>query len=511
VVQSIAGTNLAANWAGASQALCRKVEFQWNGADWVDETAYVLSCTTRVGLSANGVNGLPMLGGGAASSGNITLSNVTGRYSQHLAAGDLYADIQYGFMLIPVRISLGYVDATNGAELITTFTGYIFKPLESESAPGMRAVTFELRGGELPILQYKQSSGLYLGYRIDQTVAAILTAAGVALQSLDHGTIPIPYCWLDDENTWEQCLLLAQAEAAMFWYSETGYATLRRLSSLVERPASTSSQLTLDRGKAWYLDVNQPAMAAYSKAVVEISPRQPGAAEVIYTSPEAIEVPASGSKTVTTKFRSAVSAVITPALNTDYYAVSAGMQDMSGSVSVSATLKCQRGEYTFSNSHASQPLYVYGFQLRGFPLVGEESQTAEAEADSTTLTNYWRGAAAGVKECRPPANPFVQTLQQGQLIADITASWMKIPRPLVMWRGPGAPWLQILDRVSVDDADNSGIDEDCYVIDKTENSTGARYEQTLLLLPCASLFPSSGYFILGTSAYKNTGSGKAFF
>lgn len=510
MAQSIAGTNLAANWAASTQTLALKVEVKWDGTNWVDETAYVSSLRTRLGISTSGVNGLPMLGGGAPSWGSVTFINTTGRFSQRNTGGALYAYIRYGFMLIPIRVSAGYVDATNGAERITIFTGYMLAAQESEGAPGQNVVSVELRGADLLTAQYKQSTALLAGYRIDQTIAAILTAAGVSLQSLNRGLVPVPYAWLDDENTWEQCIQLAQSEAAMFWFDELGYACLRRISALVEQAASISSQLTLNRGSAWWLNIQQPAMSAYTKTVVEVTPRTPGPVEVVYSCSEDVEVPAGGSKTVTAQFRSAVSAIVTPVENTDYYAVSAGAQDMASSVSLSSSLSCQRGEFTFSNSHASQPAFIYGFQVRGFPLVGEEDQTAEAEADATTLTNYWRGLGADTKTLRITGNPYIQTLTHGQFLADIAANWMKIPRTLVVWKGPGAPWLQILDRVHIESA-GSGIDEDCWIIDKQEELGVGKYTQTLLCLPCASLFPNASYFIIGTSTYKDSASDKVFF
>jgi hypothetical protein len=510
MVQSIAGTNLATNWAASTQTPRYAVACQWDGTNWVDETAYVSSLRTRLGISTSGVNGLPMLGGGAPSWGSVTFINTTGRFSQRNTAGALYAYIRYGFMLIPITVEVGYQDATNGIERIRVFTGYMLAAQESEGAPGQNMVTVELRGVDQRTAQYKQSTALLTGQRIDETIATILTAAGATLQSLNRGMLPIPYAWLDDENTWEQCIQLAQSEAAMFWFDELGYACLRRMSALVEAAASISSQLTLDRGSAWFLNIQQPAMSAYSKAVVEVTPRSPGAVEVIYSCSEDIEVQAGGSKTVTAQFRSAVSAIVTPVKSTDYYAVSAGAQDMASSVSMTSSLSCQRGEFTFSNSHASQPAFIYGFQVRGFPLVGEEDQTAEAEADATTLTNYWRGAGAEAKTLRITGNPYIQTLTQGQFLADIAANWMKIPRTLVAWKGPGAPWLQILDRVHIESA-GSGIDEDCWIIDKQEELGVGKYMQTLLCLPCASLFPNASYFIIGTSTYKDSASGKVFF
>ncbi len=510
MAQSITGTNLAANWAAASQVLSRKVEIKWDGANWTDETTYVAACSARVGVSSNGVNGLPMLGGGSPSSGSLTLANDTGRFSQRNTGGALYSYIQYGFRRIAVRISAGYVDATNGAERVTVFTGYLYNGRESEGSGSMPMVSLELRGNEDLILQYKQSTLLYQNYTIDQFAAVLLTAAGVSLTALDKCLLPIPYAWLDDENTWEQLQQLAQAEVCFLWFGETGYCNLRRLSSLVERADSSTSQMTLTRGSAWYLESAQVAMNAYTQAVVEVASRGEGAAEVVYTSPEPIEVPAGGTKEVTAQFRAGLWRIIDPVKNTDWYAVTPGVQDISGDVSFTKTAYCQRAVFTFANVNAYQPAFVYGFQVRGYPLVGEEAEDIKATADATTLTTYWRGANAAQKELPIRGNPYIQTNQQAQLVANLSINWLKIPRTLITWEGPGAPWLQILDRVHPADA-ASGIDEDCWILDKQESLSANQYKQRLLLLPCANLFPHSDYFIVGSSSYKDSSSGKAFF
>lgn len=509
MVQSIVGTNLAANWAASAQTLSRKVEIKWDGVNWIDETAYVLSINTRGGISSTGVNGMPMFAGGAPASGSLTLSNDTGRFSRRNVAGALYANIQYGLERIPIKVKQGYVDATNGAEILTRFTGYIYTAVETESG-GARAVTLELRGMENEILQRKQSTGLHQNETLDTLIATLLTAAGISSVALDKCLIPIPYSWLDDENTWEECQRLAQAEMALFWVNELGVFTLRRLSSLVERSSCTTSQLTLSRGSATWLEARTVNMISYSKVTVEIAGRIVGPLDVLYQSQEAIEVPASGSKIVTAAYTWPCLSSLDPVKNTDWYAVTAGVQDISGSITVTRPAEdCQRCTIQFDNANG-QNAFIYALQVRGYPLICQESSDESVDADATTLTNYWRSAVADAKELRIAGNHYIQTHQQASMLAAMACDWTKIPRTLISWKGPGAPWLQPTDRVTVTDA-KSGINEDGYILDIADANGATNYEQALLILPCADLFPHVGYFIIGTSLYKDSASAYCFY
>jgi hypothetical protein len=622
MVQSIAGTNLATNWAASSQTLSRKVEIQWDGTNWVDESVYVLNYSARCGITSNGINGLPMFGGGTPGSGSLTLSNDTGRFSTRNAAGALYAYLVYGMERIRIRISAGYVDTTNGAEVKVIFTGYIYSPVESELSGGSRTVTLELRGNESEIMQNKLSTGMTTYQTIDYFMVRVLANAGVTNVALDACLIPIPYQWMDDENVWEECLRLAQAEMCLFWVDELGVYNLRRLSTLVERTNCTTSQLTLNRGNAFRLDAQRAAMNAYERVVVEVAARDQGAAEVVYTAPGVTEIPANSSKTIMAQYSYPIWQLITPVKGTDWYPVSAGCQDLSANVTLTNMGVCaQRSSLTFTNTHTTQAAFIYGLQIRGYPLVGTEAHDVTVKADNSTLLNYWRvpqdddwivastamkNGAYTVAHSRPSAprggtvadaglftlttlitqvttadtwgtlsvygqnsegawvteviypktwtidsvndwytitsitgagwvisgtndtikmgyrltstekqirisgNPYIQTDQQAQLAATMACQWLKIPRTLIQWTGPDAPWLEPTDRVTVTDA-NSGINEDGWILDCQRKGDGTSQQLTLLILPCLNLFNNTGYFIVGTNVYADATSGKCFY
>lgn len=506
-----ATATLRANWAADTAVLSPYVAIQWDGVNWTEETGRVQSMDWAASVQ-DPSSGLPFLGAAVISSASLTLHNADHRFSADNAASPLYAAIRYGFKRIPVRISMGFWDASAGHERLRQFTGRIWKVREVNS--GTPVVMLTLQGMELDLGQFKTSTPLYRDRRVDQVISTLLARANVGVGGLERGMTPIPYLWLDDENVWAECQRLAQADAGMFYCDELGVARYRRITTLLEHADATSSQATLT-GRAWEIGAEELGLSAYTRVVVEYTAREQGIEEVLYEEAQPIEVlPGGVVRQFTARYRYPAAALILPVAGTDYQAVSAAGTSMASSLYVALPendRQTQRCLVRFSNPHAYQSVYVYGFQLRGYPLLGEESHDAAAVVPALTLQTYWRNAPADEKVYRIAENDALQTAAQAERLAGVLRDWLGVPRRLLKWSGPAVPWLQLLDRVTIQDPE-AGINADAYVLHKEcSYAPDATWDMTLIALPVAELFAYPTYFRLGASTYQDAGSHPLFY
>ena len=498
MAQDISATNLDTNWAADGHTVTFKVEMDWGRTDsWTDETAYVLSARLNVSIYDRGL-GLPALGETMPASGTIRLKNDTNRFSPDKGTIAAIAD---GIYRVPVRIEAGYVDSVNGAERLRQFTGEIEAAYESE-ATGQKIVVCECKDAGVPLLQYKHTTVMATDQRTDTFIGTLLTAAGITDTALEAGFAEIPYAWVDTENLWAEIVRVAAAEGGLVHFAKDGECRFWRLTHFLEDADSTTSQATLDRGNAWYLDDTISWRDCYTGVLVEWIPREVGALSVLYQAHEPIAVRPGETVEHDALFQYPATAIETPAADTDYYAVSAGMADLSADLTLSTTAYAQRATLEFANGNATHTMYILDLQVRGYPLEAEEAQSIERDA---TLTP---AKVPGVKVYPVTGNNYLQTLGQAHLLAGYLRDRLQRPRRLITWDGPACPWLEPGDRVRIDNADAGISEQYCYVLSIDQTLSAQGYRQSLLCLPVDNVFAYTDYFRLGTSAWANSGSHK---
>lgn len=484
---------LATAWAAAARTINAKVEVAWNGSTWTDETARVEDLS--IGASLLGPAGLPGLGAGTSGRAMLTLDNHDNRYSPDNAAGPLYAHIADGIYRVPIRIALSYV--TNPPESpLRQFTGEIEAASEQEG-PGSRQVSLDCIDATIGLLQAKHSTTAMADQRPDELLALLLAAGGAGGLTLDRGMSIIPWAWLDDENIWPECQDIAAADGGVLYADELGGIRYERMTHWLEGTDHTTSQATLDRGKCWWYMPANSWRDCYSAVIVERAPRYLGATVELYRAPEPIEVPPGQSVTENCRFRYPAYSVTTPVSGTDYKAVSAGMADLSGNVSRSITAYAQHADLTFTNSNAYHAAYILDLVIRGTPLLGEEAQEVRRESSL--------GIIPEGKEYPIRGNPYLQDALQAERLAGFLRDRLQRPRRLLTWRGAACPWLQLGDRVTVNDAAGTGFNGDGYVLSKAQSYRGGdMWEMELVILPASNLYAYTTYFRLGTSAWATT-------
>ena len=505
MAQATGGTSLVANYALSARTAARTVEVAWDGTNWVDETSRVLSCSVNHQL-LNTPLGLPMLGQGIPSEATLAMDNSDSRYCASYTGSIAQINRPDGIYRVPIRIAMGY-----SGETLRQFTGEIIEAPGTETL-ARRVVTFKCLDYAYALRQIKHVTTTTTNRRADSFMATLLNAAHVVDtgfdthtgRALDKALCVIPYVWSDDENLWEQLGLLAASELGMIHFSKSAEFRFWRTTAFLERADSTASQVTLDRGKAFALGDDLSWRNAYTKVAVESNPWLRSPLTNLYEAQSELVIPPGESLTHWARLRYVTTELVTPVSGTDYNAVSSGMMDLSANLTVTLTEYAQQAKLVMENANATQAVYVLNLTIRGYPLIGEQADKDEYDA---TLTP---AKVPGEKVYTVSGNHYIQTMPQQALLGSRLRDLLQRPRRLFGWRGPLCPWLELGDRVTLQDSAH-GIDEDALVLNMAINADGARQDMELVLLPVANLYPYSDYFIWGTSAYANSGSDKAYY
>lgn len=501
MAQSVSGTNLVTNWRAHYAEPAVEVYCDWNmDGDYSDDaenvSAYVLSGTCNIELYDSLV-GLPMLGGGRMSSAQVTLSNPNGYFSPDNSSGlaGTYPAVANGLYRVPIIIKAGYVDPTNGAETLRQFTGVIEGYGDSERI-GVRQITLNCRGRERLLSQHKVTTNVQSDRRVDQLMATHLAAAGETSTALDRSVSIIDHEWLDDANLLEQLCLLAAADGGWFYYDENGVARYEHATHWLEGSNHINVVATLDEDGTLSITDALTWKDTYKSVVVEYSPIAVGLLATVYQAAKTIVVPPGKSITEKCRFMLVAKSIIAPQAGVDYDACSAGGTNLSGNLSVAVTPYAAQADITLTNTNANHAIYVYGLQLRGFPLVIDEAQEVRASSGLAVID--------GEKEYAVRGNDWIQSREQAERVANRMRDLLENPQRLWTWEGPLCPFLEMGDRVNVKNG-TQGIDADGYLVGLNVSfRTGDLLRMTARVLPVASVFAEPSYFILGTSNYAAT-------
>ena len=188
-----------------------------------------------------------------------------------------------------------------------------------------------------------------------------------------------------------------------------------------------------------------------------------------------------------------------------YWAVTAGGVEINDDVDLTLDV------YTdFLNVHIANTNLVYTAYLTKlvfnasdpFEDASDESGWYEVE-DTTSIAAHGRNTMT-------ISNGYVQSRLHASTIGDFVLARMKDPIQVVHLTGiPARPWLEIGDRIHVQDTAGSGVHED-YLISRIQWQYAPKrgFTQSIDALKIADLWDHDGaYFIIGTSKYGTTGDG----
>lgn len=502
MAQNISGTELFARWQDNSSKPAFKVSVDWNrDGSFDDESQFVEAIDISHSLYDN-VTGLPTLGRVGPESATVVMDNSTRRYSPNNLGGvsGTYPNLVNGIYRIPIQIEMGYHTLAGVAEYTTQFVGEIEGSVERETQ-GRVTSTFNCIGKGAELMQHKATGPMYTDIRTDLYVQELLIEAGLIVHDLDMGSNDIPYAWVDDENLWDELLLIAEAEGALFYFNKEGVPMFKRLTTFLERADSVTPVVELNEGNATLYSDGLSWRDCYNEVVVEWATRYRGMQAVIYTAPGTIVVPPDTTIEEEIRYRYPVYQAIHPEYGEDYVPITSGARMVPAGptgVETSFTSYGQKGILTIANRMVRHTLFVMDLQVRGFPLIGDEAHQERFESPL--------GIIPGEKVYEYRGNPYLQTPEQAYRLGGYLSDWLERPIRLYTWRGPAIPWIEHLDRVTLKHnvmTPNPGTHADCYVvgISQTYGADGF-YEQELLLLAVEHFFAHDDYFIVGSSEYK---------
>lgn len=498
-MQDITGTELATTWAAPVRRVRPKLEIQWNGSTWTDETARLLSAMSGGSLIRQPQR-LPFLGRVEPMQAEFVLANEDHRFSPENTAGPLYGILQYGFRRIAVRFSMGIANSAGTFEYLRQFTGRIDRATPSamaQASGGVQEIIHLSCLDESDALQQAAlSTPIWTNLRSDEAIASLAT--GLIGLSLSRGRTIIPYLWLDDEKRWAEIQEIAFADAGWAYVDKEG---VLRFETLDDWLGSGTPVATLSADRWWAIEQDEGWENAYTAVEVGYTPRHPAPPRAVYRAHETFILAPGETRVIWANLDTPCLTVLQPEEDVDYIARGAGNLDLGTYLTIGITAYAQRARVEMTNANTKEHLYIVGFSLRGIPLEAEEEYEERLEAEAQVLADWWRGADANYKVWREVGNPYIQTRQQARRRAGLMRDLLQRPRQLWRVRCAACPFLEYGDLVTVAHA-ASGLEANGFIVGITVRwELNAGYVGEYLVLPAEGLFSQAPYFILGQDTY----------
>ena len=505
-MQSLAGTSLALNTEAKDRHLTAQVLVAWDGINYIDETGNLESLDWDMRYAPPGESVLEP-GFGYSAEATLNFHNYNARYEVFNTSSPINAHITAGrYFLRPVIVKVGLY---NGAtpERLTIFRGHLSQIVEPLKAG---VATFTCRDRSAAIIQRKATTVLYTGLTTDQWLTILATAAGLSAAdcAFDKGLQIIPYAWLDDESIWEQMARAVAAEGGYLYFDGNGKLRFENGAHFATA-AHQTSVYTFTRSLWVDAAPEHHTADVYNEIVVEYASRVSGPLQAVYELEKPIVIAPGQTHHLKARLSYPASSILSPRREsddvTDYVAhlMNGDRSDSSLTVLPATEQKyAQRYEADLKNTNANMAIVVSKFQVRGYPLLGEPSGEVKETRDSNvayTRTREMRG------------NTYIQHKSQAASLAEFLADRYKDPRLVLSLTGvPGIPYLELGDRVTVNDSTLFSTARDCFIVGlKGRLSLQDGFSMDFTLADAAAMTARTSYFALGTSKY-GIGAGSGF-
>jgi len=486
----------------------------WDGTNYTEETNYLISAQGDVRY-VTPYSSL-VSGAGITDQMVITLDNSTGRFSPLNTSGALYANISSGGMYMrPVRLD---VSINGGTNYYRVFTGVLKLPgAQSPTWQETSVVTLDARSRDELLLNKRQSttqdvfaSGVNDPDTEDEIIGNYITEVGNGFTfddlDLDAGLVQIPFPWMDDESLLEEMWLIAAACGGRFYAAYDGAFRYENMAAWqVETRSTTSQQTYSTTGESSFqrLEFRYDDTDLYNEVTVEAAPRTIGAVDVIWESESITTVQPGQTQTVTAKFDAPAYSIT----SLDKAARDAGGNNVTSSVTVTPTYYAQRATLAIANV-GTRTAYLTKLRILGKPVIGAPDQ----ESTKTSVTHgansaYFSGRIN--RSRRVSGNPYVQTVQQAEMLAQRILDLSEYPRLQFVLAGcTGNPERRLGDRITIDHTGIAGFITAtlyAYVIGLRWNLDNQGFVQDLETVQASNIFKhDNNYFIVGTHAIGST-------
>ena len=481
--------------ANLSRLVEAKVEFQWDGSSWTDETANLVSVSGAYEYFPPGES--YQSGKSIIQQATVVLDNKSFRYSSWHPSSILYAyRTQGGAYHRRCRIQ---VRIDNGSWQ-TLFVGFIKQP---DDAYARGQVVFRVWDiGEMlrdkhstPVLENLYEHQLVIHYLnnvaglsdgVDYRSPALAASQGLPA-TIDASTQQIRYSWLDDESIWDELSDIAQASGSRLFVDQAGMIHFEKGWHWTLLAGQSSETLSEDQWQDF--EPVHDDKAFYDEVVVTYVSRIPGDSQAaVWELREPKLIPPQTIETITARFQYPARAISYPLPNDDYFLQFLDGRDATASGEVVAEFEMY-GQQAIISIHNtfSQPLVFSKAKIVGTPLLGAPSE----QAKRTTGSGFRR-----TLEVRN--NPYMQSKVQADSVASFLAWWYEKSKFTYRLTGvAGKPTRKLGNRVVVK-AD--GVTLDGLIIRLqwgiTVRERTFAYIQDMTMVE--NVFPSD-YFIVGTS------------
>ena len=501
-MQDISGTELDASRT-ANRPSCIKLEVKWNGTNWVDESARIITASGNI-QSVKHSEGIAGVGSGIADTATVTLDNNGKRFSPWYASSPIYDDIgDNQWKGLETRLSLGYEDSGGTPEYVEIHNGYIVD-MDSSWSPHGQRTRLQL-SDKTPYMNHESKSILWQNLRTDQFMLALVNLLPDEVKptfSSDVGLFSIPWCWVDDENLWDEMSLLAEAEGGRIYFSNEAEKTLvfeNATHFLTGDDHTGSSVATFAISD--YSSASAPLnyTSYWNHVIVEYTPYHMEPRQEIWRQQDVLRIKPGTTETVKAMFDAPVFDLEAQVEDEDYIAVTAGGQRRSEDVSLVVTSWAQQASISVENT-GNYTLFMIRNRLQGRVVRGGDTEKIEVETDDSLI------AQAGRVTKTITGNHYIQTREHAQALADFLLERGQEPRSTPKIDDiDGMPWLQIGDLVTL--TEQGGGSVGTFFVQQIPWSWSPMRGMSMspVCLP-SGIFAYNDYFVLGTNTL---GSGSA--
>lgn len=468
-------------------------------ANWIDETAYLITDSGRISISPPGESLIPA---GDIGQMDITLDNSTQRFSYRNASSPLvgYIDGDSGLIGKPIRLWRGFrfIDPISGnptSEYVALFTGVIADWQESTDEG---VVTLTCADWGWRIVQDKMSTALATNLLPNEWTQQIAAAVGITNTVLDVGIFRIPHLWMDDESAWEEIAAVWEADGGLAYFD--AYGALHGENSLHWASAEYGSVMWTFRENEYRMVNNRiVGDALATKIVCEWSGRVVAPQVSLYELDRPKNIMPLRTESWTARYSQASTGAITLDPDdpyNDYYAQSMGGANLTSSISVSITNSyAQQCTVNVTNNSATHAAMLTFMRIRGYPLQGGPTEQTEASVASPAVSYERTRSIRG--------NPYIQIKSQATALVEMEAvRARKIHANFAVEGVMAVPQLELGDVVELQDLRAFGTGNTnvkCLVTGISwECSHDGGYTQRLSLWDIEGLSEYDDYFVIGT-------------
>jgi len=450
-----------------------KLEVQWDGVTWTDESDYFLSAKGNNEISGN-------WGEGMASEADFELDNTTGRFLPENASSPLY---NYLTFRKNIRFSV-----VIGSYEFRIFTGYI-KAIEPNRKQGI--VNFHCFDNTVKVLNVEApEEAAYINKRANELIQILAEAAGMSEDEYDLEISEhiISAAYFADRNIWPLMGEIALSERGRVFFDYDGKLKFWNKEH-IEKQQVAIFTLTRDNWiKNLEFSIEEQAIKNYVS--VKARPRISAGIKVVWDngdieilnqySDTLVWIPANDSQNAYIQAEDEYGALpctnwIQPIAYTDYTAntaIDGSGTDMTDSVKITTFNDYASEAFIVVQNYSDQDIYLTKFQVRANPLEIWD-WIRVIKRDESSIDQYG-------KQSITLENDFIDTEEWAESLAQTELDRWNNAKNLFKVDILGVPQIKVGDVVSVELTESNFEDYMIEMIDWEVDDHG--YTQQLRLV-----------------------------